>query len=77
MERRHFTLQDKLEILEYARTHSKKQTASNFNIQTKQIRDWESKEQEMRAIPENLRSKPLALHPVKSEEAETPFRLAL
>jgi len=62
MERRHFTLQDKLDIIGYARAHSKKQTARTYNIQTKQIRNWESKEQDMLEIPENERKKKFTLH---------------
>lgn len=73
MERRHITLQDKLDIIEYARANTKKQASRMYNVQTKQIRDWESKEQEIREVPENERKKKFTLHKgpeVLCEEAE-------
>ena len=73
MQRKFFTLQNKLDIIQYAREHSKKQAALEYGIQAKQIRDWEAKEEEMRGIPESKRSKLFTLHlgaTVKCEEAE-------
>jgi len=56
-------LEEKLQVIEYARTHNKKQAALTLGVQTKQIRDWEEKEEEIPAIPQKQRMKLLTFHP--------------
>jgi len=60
--RRFFSIEQKLEIVEYARNTSKKQASRRFGVQPKQIRCWSHDESEMMAIPRNQRASQHTLH---------------
>ena len=63
MERFHYTIQQKLTILELVRTGQIMRLATQFpQVTQKQIDDWKEKEEEMKAIPGLERSTKFALH---------------
>lgn len=71
-----YTLQAKLEIIGYSRTHSRKAAAREYNVQPSQIRQWEQNEDLMLAIPQQERQHRLTLHlgpPIAFDEIERPL----